>query len=87
MDHLLNADIVGLRKLRERAEASLATVPDQNRHVLVARQSAKYLEQPMGIELRLLYTDSNSLLGQMTEQTPGRGRKRRKYEDVEVKTE
>lgn len=61
MDHLLNPDIVGLRRLIERAGASLATVPDQNRHVLVARQSAKYLEQPMGMELRLLYTDSSSL--------------------------
>lgn len=61
VDHLLNPDIVGLRRLIERAEASLATEPDQNRHVLVARQSAKYLEQPMGMELRLLYTDSSSL--------------------------
>lgn len=61
MAHLLNPDIVGFRRLIERAEASLATVPDQNRHVLVARQSAKYLEQPMGMELRLLSTDRSSL--------------------------
>lgn len=38
MDHLLNPDIVGFRRLIERAEASLVTVPDQNRHALVARQ-------------------------------------------------
>lgn len=50
LDYLLNIDLVSCELeafgLTETGEAALAGAPDQNRHTLVARQSAKYLEEP-----------------------------------------
>lgn len=41
--------------LTETAGAAPAAAPDQNRNVLVARQSDKYLEEPTGLNIHLLY--------------------------------